>query len=143
MTRRTRLALVALAAATACEPPAFLQPAPARAWPATLEYAQKSATAGRYTDADSSLSAFARRFPRSPLRHPTEQAASTADSARTLADSALTLADSARVAHALRDRYVAAEVRRLRDSLEKVLVELGQTNQELDRIKRRLVEPNQ
>jgi hypothetical protein len=200
MKRRARLALFAVAAAVACEPPAFLQPAPARTWPATLEYAQKSAAAGRYTDADSSLGAFARRFPTSSqageseywralfaidprngqhsaadavaaidayfaapqprhhdteaavlartatlllaLRHTTEQAASTADSARTLADSALTLADSARVAHALRDRYVDAEVRRLRDSLEKVLVELGQTNQELDRIKRRLVEPN-
>jgi hypothetical protein len=75
------------------------------------------------------------------LRHTTEQAASTADSARTLADSALNLADSARVAQALRDRYTSAEVQRLRDSLEKVLVELAQTNQELDRIKRRLVEP--
>jgi hypothetical protein len=193
-------ALALLGAAVACaEPPAFLRPAPARAWPNTLKYAQHSADQGQYAAADSALTAFARRFPASQeageseywralfaldprngqhsaadaiaaidayfaapsprthdaeaavlartatllvvLRHTTEQAASTADSARTLADSALNLADSARVAHALRDRYTNAEVLRLRDSLEKVLVELAQTNQELDRIKRRLVEP--
>jgi hypothetical protein len=75
------------------------------------------------------------------LRSATVEAASVADSARTLADSVLTIADSAQMAHALRDRYSNAEVRRLRDSLDKVLVALAQTNQELDRIKKRLAAP--
>lgn len=191
---------LALATATACvSTPAFLRPAPARAWPATLAFAQRSAASGNYVGADSSLTAFAARYPTSPqtaesdywralfsldprnarqspadaiaaidsyfaapaprphdaeasvlartaadlmvLRRATVEAASVADSARTLADSVLTVADSAQMAHSLRDRYVNAEVRRLRDSLDKVLVALAETNQELDRIKKRLAAP--
>jgi hypothetical protein len=198
--RRAFPATLALVAATACvSTPAFLRPAPARAWPATLAFAQQSANAGRYESADSSLTVFAARFPISPqtaesdywralfaidprntsqspadviaaidsyfaappprahdaeaavlartaadlmvLRRTTAEAASVADSARTLADSVLTIADSAQMAHTLRDRYTNAEVRRLRDSLDKVLVALAQTNQELDRIKKRLAAP--
>jgi len=72
------------------------------------------------------------------LSEATAQAASEADSARTQADSARTLADSARFARASRER---GEVQRLRDSLDKVVGELTETNQELDRIKKRLAAP--
>ncbi len=74
------------------------------------------------------------------LRQETEVAASQADSARTEADSARTEADSVRVAHASRDR-TREEVQRLRDSLDKVVTALGETTQELDRIKKRLAAP--
>jgi hypothetical protein len=74
------------------------------------------------------------------LSEATAQAASQADSARTEADSVRTQADSARLARASRDR-TREEVQRLRDSLDKVVAELTETNQELDRIKKRLVAP--
>jgi hypothetical protein len=72
------------------------------------------------------------------LREATAAAASEADSARTEADSVRTQADSARLARAERTR---GEVQRLRDSLDKVVSELAETNQELDRIKKRLAAP--
>jgi hypothetical protein len=74
------------------------------------------------------------------LREATAQVASLADSARTEADSVRTEADSARLARASRDR-TREEVQRLRDSLDKVVAELTETNQELDRIKKRLTAP--
>ena len=74
------------------------------------------------------------------LSEATAQAASQADSARTQADSVRTEADSARLARASRDR-TREEVQRLRDSLDKVVSALTETNQELDRIKKRLTAP--
>lgn len=73
------------------------------------------------------------------LREETKAAASQADSARTEADSVRTEADSVRVVQASRDR-TREEVQRLRDSLDKVVTQLGETTQELDRIKKRLAE---
>ena len=71
------------------------------------------------------------------LTEETAQAASEADSARTEADSVRTRADSARLVRT-RER---TEILRLRDSLYKVLGSLAETNQELERIKKRLVTP--
>ncbi len=68
-------------------------------------------------------------------------AAEAADSARTQADSARAQADSVRSARALRYRSKQEEVQRLRDSLDKVLGKLAETNQELERIKKRLATP--
>jgi hypothetical protein len=77
----------------------------------------------------------------STLRAATQEANSEADSARTRADSVRTRADSARVAGASRDRSKDVEVQRLRDSLDKVVSQLTQTTQELERIKKRLATP--
>jgi hypothetical protein len=74
------------------------------------------------------------------LREETAQATSQADSARTEADSVRTTADSARLVRASRDRS-REEVARLRDSLDKVVGQLSETTQELDRIKKRLAAP--
>jgi hypothetical protein len=75
------------------------------------------------------------------LRAATQVANSEADSARNRADSVRTRADSARVAGASRDRSKDVEVQRLRDSLDKVVSQLTQTTQELERIKKRLATP--
>jgi hypothetical protein len=75
------------------------------------------------------------------LRAANQEANSEADSARTRADSALTRVDSARMAGASRDRSKNVEVQRLRDSLDKVVTQLTQTTQELERIKKRLATP--
>lgn len=75
------------------------------------------------------------------LRAANQEAASEADSARTTADSMRTHADSARMAGASRDRSKDVEVQRLRDSLDKVVTQLTQTTQELERIKKRLAAP--
>jgi hypothetical protein len=75
------------------------------------------------------------------LRAANQEATSEVDSARTRADSMRTHADSARVAGASRDRSKDVEVQRLRDSLDKVVLQLTQTTQELDRIKKRLATP--
>jgi hypothetical protein len=75
------------------------------------------------------------------LRAANQEAASEADSARTRADSMRTHADSAQVAGASRDRSKDVEVQRLRDSLDKVVLQLTQTTQELERIKKRLATP--
>lgn len=75
------------------------------------------------------------------LRAANQEATSEVDSARTRADSLRTHADSARVAGASRDRSKDVEVQRLRDSLDKVVTQLTQTTQELERIKKRLATP--
>jgi hypothetical protein len=75
------------------------------------------------------------------LRAANQEAASEVDSARTRADSMRTHADSARMAGASRDRSKDVEVQRLRDSLDKVVMQLTQTTQELERIKKRLAAP--
>jgi hypothetical protein len=75
------------------------------------------------------------------LRAANQEANSEADSARTRADSARTHADSIRMAGASRDRSKDVEVQRLRDSLDKVVTQLTQTTQELERIKKRLATP--
>jgi hypothetical protein len=74
------------------------------------------------------------------LSEATAVATSAADSARTQADSVRTQADSARLARVSRDR-THEEVERLRDSLDKVVAQLTETNGELDRIKKRLAAP--
>ncbi len=66
-----------------------------------------------------------------------EQAASQTDSV-SAADSA---AKRARAAGDIRAKSKDEEIVRLRTELEKALAELAQTNQELDRIKKRLVAP--
>lgn len=56
-------ALLLLLLAVACvQMPLALQPPPMRYWPATLDSAQKAATAGDYATADSALAGFASRF---------------------------------------------------------------------------------
>lgn len=76
-----------------------------------------------------------------PLREASNEAASQVDSARSSVDSIRTRADSARAARASRERTRDEEVQRLRDSLDKVVTQLGDRNQELDRIKKRLAAP--
>jgi hypothetical protein len=187
-----------LLAAVACAKHSTVRPTPEQAWPATRALAESAAAGGRYTTADSALTAFSSQFPgtreagesdywravflidpRNPqqsgpdaiaaltgyfsapaprahdaeanvlrrtaavvtaLREATAHATSQADSARTEADSVRTQADSARVALASRNR-TREEVLRLRDSLDKVLLELSDTAKELDRIKKRLAAP--
>jgi hypothetical protein len=67
-----------------------------------------------------------------------QTASEAADSARTQADSARAEVDSVKTARSLRYRSKQEEVQRLRDSLDKVLGKLAETNQELERIKKRL-----
>jgi len=178
---------------------ANLDPAPVRAWPATLSFAETAVDDDRYQDADTALGGFATRYGGTPeaaeshywralfaldprnehrsgmdaivaldayfaspsprehdaeasvlrrtavalttLRAANQEANSEADSARTRADSARTHADSIRMAGASRDRSKDVEVQRLRDSLDKVVTQLMQTTQELERIKKRLATP--
>jgi len=67
-----------------------------------------------------------------------QTATEAADSARTQADSARAEVDSVKSARSSRFRSKQEEAQRLRDSLDKVLGELAETRQELDRIKKRL-----
>jgi hypothetical protein len=62
------LALVVLVSLLAggCVRPRFMQPAPEREWPETLQRAQAAAEAGRFDFADSTLVAFAERHASSP-----------------------------------------------------------------------------
>jgi hypothetical protein len=75
------------------------------------------------------------------LRMASDEAVSQADSARTTVDSMRTRADSAGADSAVRRHSRDEEVQRLRDSLVKAMAALSQTNQELERIKKRLAAP--
>jgi TolA-binding protein len=62
--RQLPILMLTVLAATGCsQRPLFLQPRPAREWPALLQATKEAARAGRYAQADSMLARFAARHP--------------------------------------------------------------------------------
>ena len=61
MAKRYLVLLVAVSIAGCYPRPLFIQPRPAREWPAALQAAKEAARAGRYAQADSVLAAFESR----------------------------------------------------------------------------------